>query len=87
MKTAIICGIVILAIFLPGCSANTLKVTTPDGTVVEGSSIVFNNSEEVVLSGKGDGWEFSFTKVGTDGTPQAEIVSDAVGTVAGALVP
>lgn len=68
---------------LPACSFNTLTVTTPGGTEVVGRSLVFNNSEEVILEGKGDGWEIRFKKIGTDGTPQAEIVS----TVADTLIP
>ncbi len=86
MKYFII-GVIVLALLLTGCSYNTLVVKRPDGTIVEGKSLVFNNSEEVVLEGKGEGWEFSFSKIGTDGTPQAEIVSDTITEAVGVIIP
>jgi len=79
--------VVLTALMLAACSFNSITISKPNGTIIEGKSMVFNNSEEVILEAEGEAYSFKFRKVGTDGTPQAEVVSNTIGTVTEAVLP
>jgi len=75
-----------ICLMMTSCAYYSINIEMADGTIAKGNAFVLNNSEDVQLTVESEAFTASFGKVGTDGTAQAQIITEAISGAVDAAV-